>query len=188
MIIGYLSVVISVTVIDVPDALKAATLIWRHFPHISKSMSSPLDRSQYLATSLSLSPAAFFRQPCVCMEVKATSEWESHRDKSALIFPSVLIDLAAQYWPLSLCLSLLRRKHSVTRYEWCSNRSQGKCCQTCRVVIIQRCVKLCVQFEQISGETHQDTVFLRPYSPWNAWEKTAGNFAGGGGGYVVNYH
>lgn len=65
-------------------------------------MSSPLDRSQYLATSLSLSPAAFFRQPCVCMEVKATSEWESHRDKSTLIFPSVLIDLAAQYWPRSL--------------------------------------------------------------------------------------
>ncbi len=153
MIIGYLSVVFSVTVIDVPDALKAASDLTSRSSY-SKSMSSPLDRSQYLATSLSLSPAAFFRQPCVCMEVKATSEWESHRDKSALIFPSVLIDLAAQYWPLSLC----SEENTVTRYEWCSNRSQGKRCQTCRVVIIQRCVKLCTVWTDIWRNTSGHSV------------------------------
>lgn len=113
----------------------------RHCPYISKRRSCPLDKSQYLLTSLSLPPAAFFRRPCVCVEVKAGWEREPQRGKSTLIFPSVLIDLAAHYW-LSLSLSLLERKHSVTLYEWCSSSRKAKQCQTCRVLIIQRCVKL----------------------------------------------
>jgi len=148
--------VISVTVIE---SLKRDPLTWRHFPHISKSMSSPLDRSQYLATSLSLSPAAFFRQPCVCMEVKATSEWESHRDKSTLIFPSVLIDLAAQYWPLSLSLSLSCSPQKKTLCDSVWMMFKQKKSQTLSDVpcfdypALREAVLCSVQFEQISGET-----------------------------------
>lgn len=188
MIIGYLSVVISVTVIDVPDALKAATLIWRHFPHISKSMSSPLDRSQYLATSLSLSPAAFFRQPCVCMEVKATSEWESHRDKSALIFPSVLIDLAAQYWPLSLCLSLSAQKKTLCDSVWMMFKQKPRqvlsdvpCCD---YPALREAV--CTVWTDIWRNPSGHCFWGRTVHEMHE-RKQQGTLLGGGG-YVVNYH